>query len=189
MLLTGNAVTIITVTNPGAGYTKAPTITLSEPGAPANATAIIAGEDQPSGGNAVARYITRPINLVSGMAAGDLRVWLSAIVPQGTNVIGYYKVLGITDTQSLANVPWVPMALVPGDTVSPDQNTAVTLEFCPALGPNQLPSGTLNYVLNNIQYPLGGKFSTFAIKLVLLADDPSVPPVVKSFQCAAYPAG
>lgn len=189
MFLSGNAVTVITVTNPGAGYTKAPTITISEPGAPANATAVVAGEDQVSGGNAISRYITRPINLAPGMAAGDLRVWLSAIVPNGTNVLAYYKVLGTTDTEPMANVPWVQMALVPGNNVSPDQSTPVALEFCPALGPNGLPSGTLNYTLNGTQYPLGGKFVTFAIKLVLLADDPSVPPVVQSFQCAAYPSG
>lgn len=189
MFLSGNAVTVVTVTNPGAGYTKAPTITISEPGAPANATAVVAGEDQSSGGNAISRYITRPINLASGMAAGDLRVWLSAIVPNGTNVLAYYKVLGTTDTEPLANVPWVQMALVSGNNVSPDQSTPVALEFCPALGPNGLPSGTLNYTLNGVQYPLGGKFVTFAIKLVLLADDPSVPPVVQSFQCAAYPSG
>jgi len=188
MVMSGNQVSFITVTDPGAGYSVAPTITISEPGAPQNATAVVAGENAPSGGNGITRYITRKIALATGMAAGDLRVYLSAIMPVGTNVLCYYKVLSATDTQAFANVPWIQMTSV-NSVNSPDQLTPVALEYCPALGPNGLPSGTLSYQWNGVQYPLGGQFQYFAIKIVLYASDTTVCPVVQSMQCIAYPAG
>lgn len=188
MFLTGNSVTVVTITSPGSGYSLSPTITLSEPSAPANATAVIAGENGVSGGNALSRYITRPITLSNGFAAGDLRVWISAIMPQGTAIKAYYKVLGVTDSQPFANVPWVQMVSTTSN-FSPDQLTPIEIEFVPALGPNGLPSGILSYMLNGTQYPLGGQFSVFAIKLVFFAADRTVTPKLQSFQAAAYPSG
>lgn len=188
MALVGNQIPTISVTNPGNGYSLAPTITISEPGAPANATAYITGENSSTGGNAIARYITRPVKLANGFSAGDLRVYLSTIVPKGTDVLVYYKVLGITDSQPFANVPWVQMSIVNPNN-SPDQLTPINLQYCPSLGPNGLPNGTLSYTLNGVQYPLGGTFQQFAIKIVLLADDTTVPPIVNSMACVAYPGG
>ena len=188
MILSGNLVSIVTVTNPGSGYSIAPTITISEPGAPANATAVIAGENAPSGGNSVARYVTRQITLAQGMDSGDLRVYLTAVRPAGTDIAVYYKVLSSTDTQQFINVPWVKMAIVQ-DLNSPDQITPINLQYCPALGPNGLPSGSLSYNYNGVQYPVGGTFKFFAIKIVLFADDPTVCPVVTSLQINALPGG
>ena len=186
--LSGNSVTAINMITPGAGYSVAPTITISEAGAPANATAVVSGENAVSGGNGVARYITRQIALAQGMAAGDLRVYLSAIMPVGTNISCYYKVLSSTDTNTFAQTPWVEMTPV-NQVNSPDQITPVALQFCPTLGPNGLPSGLLAYTYNGVQYPLGGTFQFFAIKIVLFADDPTVSPVVQSFQAIALPSG
>jgi hypothetical protein len=188
MVLTGNSVAFVTITNPGSGYSKAPTITISEPGAPANATAVIAGENAPSGGNAIARYITRQITLAQGMDSGDLRVYLQAIRPAGTDICVYYKVLSSTDTQQFINVPWVKMAIVQ-DLNSPDQKTPINLQFCPSLGPNGLPSGSLSYFYNGTQYPVGGTFKFFAIKIVLLAGDSTVVPLVTRLQINALPGG
>jgi hypothetical protein len=38
-------------------------------------------------------------------------------------------------------------------------------------------------------YPLGGKFKYFAIKIVLTADDPTVPPLVENYHVVCVPAG
>lgn len=187
--LVGNSVVAINIINPGFGYSLSPTITISEPSTPANATAVIGGENGITGGNALARYITRPVVLATGFASGDLRVWVSAIMPVGTAIKAYYKVLGVTDPQPFANVPWIQMASTTPNTFSPDQLTPIPIEFCPALGPNGLPSGQLAYTLNGVQYPLGGQFDTFAIKLVMFAYDTTVTPSLQSFQAAAYPAG
>jgi hypothetical protein len=188
MVLVSNAISFVTVTNPGSGYSIAPTITITEAGAPANATAVISGENAPSGGNSVARYVTRQITLAQGMDSGDLRVYLEGIRPAGTDICVYYKVLSSTDTQQFINVPWVKMAIVQ-DVNSPDQITPVNLQYCPALGPNGLPSGSLSYNYNGTQYPVGGTFKYFAIKIVMLADDPTVCPIVTKLQINALPGG
>jgi len=188
MVLQGNAVPFVTVTNPGSGYSIAPTITITEPGAPANATAVVAGENGKIGGNAIARYVTRKITLANGFDSGDLRVYLEAIRPTGTDVVVYYKVLSATDTQNFVDLPWVKMNLV-NDINSPDQLTPIDLQFSPNLGPNGLPSGHLSYTVGNITYPLNGTFKHFALKIVLLADDTTVIPIVNSLQAIALPSG
>jgi hypothetical protein len=188
VLNSDNTVPFIMVTYPGSGYSLAPTVTVSEPGASSNATAIAAGENTSIGGNGIARYITRQVTLANGMDSGDLRVYLSAVRPAGTDICVYYKVLSSVDTQSFVNLPWVKMAIV-NDLNSPDQITPIQLLFCPSLGPNGLPSGKLSYNTGGVQYPLNGTFKFFAIKIVLFADDPTVVPSVLSMQTIAYPAG
>jgi hypothetical protein len=188
MVMSGNSVSFITVINPGAGYSVSPTITISEAGAPVNATAVVSGENGQIGGNGITRYVTRKITLANGFAAGDLRVYLNAIRPVGSDVCVYYKALSSTDTQSFTDLPWVKMTLI-NDVNSADQNTPVGLQFCPALGSNGLPSGVLQYTVNGVQYPLGGSFQYFAIKIVLFADDQTVVPTVSSLQVTALPAG
>ncbi len=187
-VLNGNTVPFINVTYPGTGYSVAPTITITESNAPANATAVVAGENAPSGGNVIAKYITKKIALANGFNAGDLRVWLECIRPQGTDIVVYYKVLSSQDSQSFATVPWQKMSLVQ-DVNSPDQATQIELAFAPALGPNGLPSGTLSYQYQGVQYPLGGTFNQYALKIVLMAQDQSVVPTVQSMRAISYPGG
>jgi hypothetical protein len=75
------------------------------------------------------------------------------------------------------------------DINSPDQVTPIELQFAPNLGPNGLPSGHLSYTVNNVTYPLNGSFKHFALKIVLLAGDPTVSPSVLTMQAIALPAG
>jgi len=188
LTLTSNTVTGLNIINPGSGYTTTPTVVISEPSATSNATAIIAGETQASGGFAYARYMTRKITLADGFDAGDLRVFLNAVKPQGTNIAVYYKVLSASDSSTFESKTWVQM--VPKqDYVSPDQESVVELEYVPNVDSNGIASGALSYVLNGVSYPLGGSFRQFAIKIVLLADDPTVPPVVRAMRTIALPKG
>lgn len=186
--LSGNSVIAVTISNPGAGYISSPTITLSEPSAPANATAFVTGEDQQAGGNFNVRYITRPITLADGFDSGDLAVFLEAIRPQGTDISVYYKVLSAFDTQPLANVYWQLMTKV-NDIYSPDQQTSVNINYNTGFNSLGVPFGTAQYIQNGIVYPLGGKFKTFQIKIVMSANDPTVPPEVQSMRIAAIPSG
>jgi hypothetical protein len=154
---------------------------------PVNATAIVGGEDHSSGGNAIARYQTKQVILADGFDSGDLRVWLDGIIPSGTSVQVYYKVMSKSDTDQFANKPWILMTPL-NPVNSPDQITIVENQYVPSLN-GENPSGTLSYTVNNVQYPLGGTFKYFAIKLVLFAADSSVPPVVTGLRVAAFPAG
>lgn len=181
-LVSGNVVAI-NIINAGRGYIESPTITISEPGKSANATAVIVSEDGKSGGNALARYLTKKIALADGFDSGDMRVYVEAIRPQGTNIIAYYKVLSDSDSEQFNDKKWKRMYLT-NDVISLDTTTPVELVF----RPSEI-EGSLSYVENNVTYPLGGTFKYFAIKLVMLAADPSVPPIIRNLRAIALPAG
>lgn len=184
--IVGGNITGVYVTSAGSGYVEAPTITITDTAVAspyANATAVVAGENSNYGGNAKARYITRKITLADGFDAGDLRLYLRAARPQGTNVVAYYKVLSTEDPANFFDKKWQRLNLVK-DLYSPDQDTTVELQYRPSTN-----SGKLAYTENGVIYPLGGKFKQFAIKLVLLADDPSVVPYVKNMRVIATPEG
>jgi hypothetical protein len=180
--LTANAVTAINIINPGAGYIVSPNISITEASATVNATAMVSGENRVSGGNGDTRYITKTITLANGFAAGDLQVFIDCIRPQGTDIEAYYKVLGVSDTQPIDSKSWQLMTLA-SDLFSTDQTNQITLNF------NTGGTGTLSYVQGGVTFPLGGKFQQFQIKLVLLANDPTVPPLVQSIRGIAVPAG
>lgn len=186
--LSGNNVLGINIINPGSGYIQSPTITLSEPSAPSNATAVVNGEDGVSGGNGYARYVTRQITLADGFDAGDLQVFMTAVRPQGTDIDVYYKVLGSNDNDVLQNKKWVLMEKQ-ADLFSPDQATPIDLNFNTGTNSLGVPIGSVNYVQNGVQYPIGGKFKSFAIKIVMLASDSTVPPIINNFRAIAVPAG
>jgi hypothetical protein len=186
--LSGANVGVIIVDTPGSGYITTPTITFSEAntageGASINATAIIAGETGASGGNMKVRYITKQITLADGFDAGDLRVYLDANRPRGTNIHVYYKVKSGSDNENFENKKWKLMNKVL-DLYSADQNQIVELEFRPNLEKN-----VLSYVENGVVYPLGGTFKYYAIKIVMSAADTTVVPTIRNFRAIATPSG
>ena len=181
--LSGNSISTIIVDNAGSGYYTTPTITFTEAAATTNATAIIAGETSAIGGNNKARYVTKQITLADGFDAGDIRVYLDLVRPQGTNVNVYYKVKSASDTDSFTSKNWKLMQKVT-DKYSVDQNQVIELEYRPSLDVNRI-----SYVENGITYPIGGTFKYFAIKIVMMAEDTTVTPIVRNFRAIATPAG
>jgi hypothetical protein len=178
-----NKLVAINIINGSRGYVNSPTITIQEVGSSSNATAVITGEDSKFGGNALARYITRKVTLADGFDAGDLRVTLRAIRPQGTNIEVYYKALSESDTQSFNDLRWKRMFLE-NDELSPDAITPVDFVYRPSLSQNKL-----SYIENGITYPLGGKFKYFSIKIVLYAECGCVSPTVRNLRAIALPEG
>ena len=184
-ICTGNSVTYIELDNPGLGYIESPTITISEPGALVNATAVITSEDSKYGGNALCRYITKKVNLADGFDSGDLRVTLRAIRPQGTNIVVYYKVQSESDSRLFSDIRWRRMYLE-NDIISPDLNTAIDFKYNPSNDPR---INKISYLENGVTYPLGGTFKYFAIKIVLLAECGCVAPTVRNLRAIALPEG
>ena len=70
------------------------------------------------------------------------------------------------------------------DKYSVDQNQVIELEYRPSLDVNRI-----SYVENGITYPIGGTFKYFAIKIVMMAEDTTVTPIVRNFRAIATPAG
>jgi len=183
-MLSGGRVTGINITNPGAGYFTSPTITIVEAVATSNATAVVNGETDASGGNIIGgKYQTKIVTLEDGFDSGDLIVRMNAIKPQGTDVAVYFKVLSAQDTDPFVSKKWQKMT-VKDDLISPDQTTAVPLEFR-----YSLTKGTIEYFDGQKTLPLGGKFKYFAVKIRLTAQDPTVIPAVESLRVIAVPGG
>lgn len=180
-LLSGGSVLGINIINPGSGYFTTPTITISEPAASANATAVINGETDISGGNNLAKYQTKVVELESGFDAGDLIVKMNAIKPQGTNIQVYFKVLSGLDSEPISAKKWQLMTVV-NNNISPDQVTLVPLEYRYAIN-----KGQIEYFDGNKAQPLGGSFKYFAVKIRMTASDPTVVPMIEDLRVIAVP--
>jgi len=182
-MLSSGKVTAVNIINPGSGYLTTPTITLVEAAASANATAIINGETDNSGGNVLSRYQTKVVTLDDGFDSGDLVVRLRAYKPQGTNIHVYFKVLSALDADPFIAKKWQKMTVVK-DAISPDQTTAIPLEYR-----FSLTNGTIEYFDGTKTLPLGKTFKYFAVKIRLTAEDPTVTPAVESLKVIAVPGG
>ena len=126
----------IFITYPGSGYLTAPTITITDanttPGT--GATTNIVSEFSPSGGNAVARYVTKKVTLTTGNDSQDLRVFFTAYRPVNTNIYVYYKILSRNDTQTFEDGEWQLMTLINNSNSLYSQTRNDTYEFVAAPG-------------------------------------------------------
>lgn len=180
-----NTVDYVVISPEGSGYIETPTIAIYSANLTDNvqATATIQGETGPRGGNILCKYLTRQITLEDGFEAGDLRVYMDVVRPNGTDVQVYYKVLGSEDPGRFSDKSWVRMFKTK-DTKSKDTRQIIELEFRPNLEENKL-----KYVESGQQYPIGGKFKYFAIKVCLTATDTTVAPWVQNLRIIATPEG
>ena len=72
------------------------------------------------------------------------------------------------------------------DKTSADQTekSMVSLEYR-----HSLTKGKIEYTEGSKVYPLGGKFKKYAVKIRLMAEDPTVVPMVDSLKIVAVPGG
>jgi len=105
----GNVLSV-NVQSSGIGYTDNFTISYPDtgntPNVTSNATITLNSEFDSSGGPCLARYITKPIILTDGFDAGDIRVFLSANKPVGTELHVFYKILSGSDTTNFSDRPY-----------------------------------------------------------------------------------
>lgn len=182
-LLSSGTVVGVNIINPGSGYFTTPTVIIAEAGVASNATAVISGETDASGGNILAKYQTKIVTLEDGFDSGDLVVRLDAIRPIGTDVQVYFKVLSALDSDPIVNKKWQRMTKVK-DNYSQDQSTRVGLEYR-----HSLTKGKIEYFDGAKTMPLGGTFKYFAVKIRMTAEDPTVVPAVEALRVIAVPGG
>jgi len=182
-LLSSGKVVGINIINPGSGYFTTPTITIAEAGASSNATAVISGETDSTGGNILAKYQTKIVTLEDGFDSGDLIVRLDAIKPSGTDVQVYFKVLSALDSDPFITKKWQLMTKS-RDNISADLTKRVPLEYR-----HSLTKGKIEYFDGSKTMPLGGTFKQFAVKIRLTSEDPTVVPSVESLRVIAVPGG
>ncbi|MEX0595116.1 MAG: hypothetical protein WD512_01360, partial [Candidatus Paceibacterota bacterium] len=174
----------IIVDNPVSYYTQNATITFSGGGASVNATGIITSELDPSGGPALSKYIIRKVILNEGFDAGDLRVFLTAYKPIGTELEVYYKVKNSDDPEKFENKPYVKMAqITPSNRYSSSRfNEDDIIEY------EYRPSATTNKITYTTNQTTFDDFNEFSIKIILLSDNTVNIPIVKDARIIALPS-
>jgi len=154
---------------PGSGYLEGWVAETVD--AAANPIALVENTElNPTGGNVMARYICRRVELKQGFDAEDIKVYLSAMKPQGSGIHVYYKVLAADDGTLWSERDWVRM--VPVDDVSSTElDDYKEMEFGTV-------GGTAVY---------GGftGFKYYAIKICLTAVNTAQVPRVKELRAIA----
>lgn len=178
----GGSVRRVDITSFGSGYTETPTITISEGGATRNASALVLGETRNSGGNYLARYISRRVTLNDGFESGDLRIFLTAYKPPNTGIEVYYKIMSADDPDDFDAKPYTRMRQkTPSGVTSTNYNDYIEYEYRPSLN------------VDSITYTSGGttynSFKFFAIKIVLSSTDSTLVPKIRDMRAIALPAG
>jgi hypothetical protein len=149
------------------------------------------------GGSSQSRYITRTVTLADGQDAEDLRVYLTAYKPSGSDVKVYYKVLNGDDNDAFADTRWIPMDLDTGQgftsavtySSSEDKNNFIELVYKVPTYTNTARSGA-NTSTGVIEYRNSARaryvgFKYFAVKIVLVNSTSSNPPRVKDLRAIA----
>ena len=180
--VSGNVQTINVLTT-GSGYVD--DITISYPLTPnvsANATIVLNSELDPSGGPCLARYITKPIVLAEGYDAGDLRVFLAANKPEGTELHVYYKVWASGDASKFNDRPYVRMTCAnPNRSPNIDEVSYNEYEYRPSL-----TSYSITYTSDTgVTYD---SFKKFSIKIVMTSKDTAIVPKIRDLRIIAVPA-
>jgi hypothetical protein len=188
------------VSSVGSGYTGTPTINLFASaassaggylgnmcvGSSANgASIVINGEDSKNGGPAKARYIMRKVTLKDGFDSGDLRVYLTANIPSGSNVYVYYKLLSSADPDIFDNKNYQLMTQLDNTNYASINNQEYReITFAPGID---------NTANNKVSYTSGStlftNFRTFGIKIVLSGTNTVNVPRVRDLRVIAVPAG
>jgi len=179
----------IEFTEPGSGYLKTPTITITDPttrGGNSNVSIIVHGETDSSGGNGVAKYFTKKVVLTPGNDSGDLRVYYTAYRPKGTNIYVYYKILNRNDNQTFEDSNWQLMTTATGSTnYSASTDNLIEYECAPGL--DTYADDMVSYTsTSGVTYT---SFSQFAIKVVLSTNDNTNVPFLTDLRALALPPG
>lgn len=134
-----------------------------------------ASELSPSGGNALTRYITRPVVLAEGFDARDITVMFDAVKPWSTTFHVYYKVLpGDAENARFDDQPWRLMTqATPASTYSMTQNQFKEFKFVTPAGRALGGSDTTD------------SFRVFAIKVVMASTNPTDAPRIVNFRAIA----
>ena len=143
-------------------------------------------EDGASGGNSLARYITRKVELADGQDAEDLKVFITAFKPATSGVKVYYKILNNEDNDLIEQRSWVAMTQVTSASeVSDAKNESDLREF-----EFTIPTANKTGSSDQVQYTntsgitfTGYKF--YQIKIVLTSTTPAVIPRVKDLRAIA----
>jgi len=185
--ITNGIVQSVYLTSPGSGYIETPKIYIVDanntPGT--GATVKITGETSSSGGNGLAKYVTKKVVLDAGFDSGDLNVYLTAYRPVNTDILVYYKILNRADTQRFEDGSWQLMNKIKNSESSYSKTRDDLIEYTFAPGTGGVDQGFVSYTSTNGQ--TYNSFSQFAIKIVLTTTDNTYTPFLTNLRAIALP--
>jgi len=178
----GNVVSV-NVLSIGSGYLDDFTISYAQtPLVSSNAEIIVNSEYDSSGGPCLARYITKQIILADGFDAGDIRIFLAANKPIGTEVTVFVKLLSGSDLTEFRDRSYQKLVCI-NPTVSPSATPYEYRDY------EYRPSITDNFITYTSDAGVTyDTFKSFAVKIVMTSSDPAVVPKVKDLRIIALPA-
>jgi hypothetical protein len=179
---TGNIANIV-ITSAGSGFINTATATIAQTAGTMAATFKVASELDPSGGPIQAKHFTRSVTLAGGFDGGDLRLFLTAYKPIGTDIKVYYKIKAADDPEPFADKSYVLMNQKTRSTSYSSVNNfndAIEYEFEPYDSIN-----AISYSTSSTTYTT---FNQFAFKVALTTDDTSKVPIIYDMRAVALPA-
>ena len=150
----------IIVDNSGTGYVDDVSAVIVGTGTDAETE--ISTETGVSGGPALARYISKTVTLVDGFDAADLRVFLTAVKPAGSNVQVYYKIHNFLDPNPIETSRWKRMVQKTSEFTYSTDGEQIEYEYRPSLSAN-----SLSYSTSDTTYKT---FNQFVVKIVMSSD-------------------
>jgi hypothetical protein len=149
------------------------------------------------GGTSEARYISRTVTLADNMDAEDIRVYLTAYKPSGSNLLVYYKIMHSDDADGMNEKKWIPMTLNEGQgfsttyrySSSENSEDFIELAYDTPYWSNTYKAGANNST-GIIEYQSNSKarfsgYKYFAIKIVPVNPSGANPPRVKDLRAIA----
>ena len=150
-------------------------------------------------GNAQARHVSVPIRLGKDQDAEDLKVYLHAYKPIGTDVKVFAKIKASSDGEALADKDYTPLVqITSSNTVSDSIDTDDIIEFeygftantATLVGSGNGHAKLLSTDSNIVHYldTTGGlhkSFDVFAIKIVMTSSGTNVVPLVRDMRAVA----
>ena len=129
------------------------------------------------GGNALAKYITKPINLADGFDASNINVTVDINRPAATNVKVYFRTLPSGSVTPITNENWVEMEL---ETVVPSSiNNFDFKEY------RFFPAGAFDQYDVPQDDPITTRFNTFQVKIVMLSSQTQFSPKLRDLRIIA----
>ena len=155
-------------------------------------TTILETEKTPSSGLALSKYVSKKVVLADGQDAEDLKIYVAAYRPAGTEIYVFAKFWNSTDGDTFDNKHWTQLTTT-NSLVSSKANQNDFIEYLyelPTSAPNdqtaylnQNNSGIIRYV--NRTGEIFDTYKSFSVKIVLLSNDSSIVPRLQDYRAIA----
>lgn len=138
------------------------------------------------------KYISKVVELADGFDAEDLKIWVTAYRPPGTDITVYAKFKSVSDTTPITDVPWTIMELNASKNYTSSaanrsdfkefEFSMNSVELAANMGAYQTPSGFEYKAADGSVYD---NYKFFAVKILLNSNGQRTIPRLKDMRAIA----